>query len=141
MDNVLLTDGSNKKGLKHIIKKHLGDGKSGKVDIIDIINMGSIIRESKPYISRSKKTNSLNQIYEETKNGIKYKVVVYKRDGKEEIITSYSDKKKDKSGGGGTHNGTPSSSHPAKGFTSADDETIQQNYNKVNNKDSQISQK
>ncbi len=78
---------NRKKGAVHILVDHYS-GKRGAVTAQEILDIGSVIREGK-----IKDVSGGKRIYSLRSQGVRFRVVVAKRKGKEDLITFYSNRK------------------------------------------------
>lgn len=77
----------NKAGVKHIVYRHYNT-RSKNIETDDILLIPTIISDG----ARVKSKNQKNE-YIYNYNGVSYKIVTQNKEGKEEIVTFYSDKK------------------------------------------------
>lgn len=86
---VILREGSRTKGAIHVLLNHYKTAK-GALTAEEIINIGKVIRDSLPIISKDDK-DRVSHKYITIESGIKYQVIVKPKD--ESVITYYSNRK------------------------------------------------
>ncbi|NOQ32426.1 MAG: hypothetical protein GQ570_15060 [Helicobacteraceae bacterium] len=90
---ILLREGTRDDGMKHIIKRHFGengDKNGGRIDYIDIIKIGDIIRSSEPTLQ-----NNGRYKFSMVLDAKKYLVIVDKSENMGFVYTLYTDDKFD----------------------------------------------
>ncbi len=92
-DIVKYEKGNRKYGAKHILRKHLGDGKTGELTKKDILSFGEVIRHGKIDVDSFRKTeNGISYTYILTKKDKMLKVAVEQTDDGKKILSGFSDK-------------------------------------------------
>ena len=86
--------GNRSEGAKHIIRRHIGEGKYGKITEDELLEMGEIVRNGKIARNSIKRNNdgTKSYAYELTNDGIRFRVVVHRGEEGKKIVTMYSDR-------------------------------------------------
>ncbi|MDR2081031.1 MAG: hypothetical protein LBP54_03990 [Campylobacteraceae bacterium] len=92
-DFIEYSKGNRNFGAKHIIRKHLGNGKDGELTKEELLNMGEIIRNGNIADDSIHIDNGiLSYAYVFEKDGVKYKVAVNERPDGKKLWSMYSDR-------------------------------------------------
>ncbi|MDR0467266.1 MAG: hypothetical protein LBG67_00230 [Campylobacteraceae bacterium] len=85
--------GNKDGGAKHIIRRHIGNGKYGEVTDKELLQMGEIVRNGKIIDKvKTKNDGSINYGYELYKDGIRFRVIINKKANDEKIVSMFSDR-------------------------------------------------
>ncbi|MDR0467570.1 MAG: hypothetical protein LBG67_01820 [Campylobacteraceae bacterium] len=87
--------GNQNEGAKHIIKRHIGENKYGKITEEELLDMGEIIRNGKIPRNSIKRNSdgTKSYAYELHNDGIRFRVVVHRDKEGKKIVSMYSDRK------------------------------------------------